>query len=431
MTTGLWHADAPPSWRLRYIDLHVTLDPIDKSVRGVSRLTVAATAVTADPLVVDVSDSLTVDSAVAVGPGGTRTVGVRGAARVTFTPAAHGAGATYVASVWYHGRPVRRIVGFADHAGVPRAASFGIPLAAREWWPSMDSPSQKADSADLWFTAPARLLVASNGRLVGRDLSTDHESATSHWSVRHPIYADIVSFSLADFAVTRQTVTLASGARLPIEFYVFPEDSAKAAATFAHVPRILAFLEDRLGAYPFANEKYALVEFARPSFREGQTLSNLGPNLITGLTDNDQVLAHEMAHQWFGNSLTARDWSDIWLNESLAELMAWDWIHRSQGDSAYTVITAQAQAATAPAPIAPASASDPRTLFGVGTFVKGPLVLTQLRDLIGEQAFTGGLRAYVARHAYGLVSTIDLQRAFEQASGRSLQAFFDQRIFGR
>lgn len=138
-----------------------------------------------------------------------------------------------------------------------------------------------------------------------------------------------------------------------------------------------------------------------------------------------------MAHQWFGNSLTARDWSDIWLNESLAELMAWDWIHRSQGDSAYTVITAQAQAATAPAPIAPASASDPRTLFGVGTFVKGPLVLTQLRDLIGEQAFTGGLRAYVARHAYGLVSTIDLQRAFEQASGRSLQAFFDQRIFGR
>ena len=88
-----------------------------------------------------------------------------------------------------------------------------------------------------------------------------------------------------------------TGAQLPLQVYAFPEDSAKAAEDFADVPRILAFDEERLGPYPFADEKYALVEFARPSFREGQTLSHLGARLITGRRDNEQIFAHEIAHQ--------------------------------------------------------------------------------------------------------------------------------------
>ena len=422
---------APIAWRLRHIDLRIAIEPTRQVVTGVSQLTFTTTGDDAAPLVVDASDSLTVDSAVVSGPGGLRIIGAREPGAVRFTIAGRvRPGAPYLASLWFHGHPIRRAVGFAMHQGTPRAASFGIPRSAREWWPSADAPDQKADSADIRISAPSTLIAASNGRLVDRALSADGATATAHWAVRYPIYSDVVSFSLADFTVARSILTLASGDRLPIEFYVFPEDSAKAVVTFAAVPRIMAFLEARLGGYPFPKEKYALAEFGRPSFREGQTITNLGASHITGLADMDQVIAHEMAHQWFGNSLTVINWSEIWLNESLSEYMAWQWIRTSQGDAAYRTLLDQAVGADAPAPIVPANPADFNSLFGNATFQKGPAVLVMLEQLMGVKAFASATRSYVAQHAYKQVESADFQRACEVAYGKSLDAFFAKWIRG-
>ena len=201
-------APVASEWKLRYIDLRVAIDPAAQLVTGVSRLMFTPTGTESADIVADASDSLTVDSAFVVGPAGLRIVGVRepGRVRFPFTVPLR-AGASYEADVWYHGHPIRRAVGFVVHAGTPRAASFGIPRSAREWWPSADSPDQKADSADIRISAPAALIVASNGRLVDRTPSSDGATATAHWSVRYPIYSDAVSFSLA-FSCCRWPLSL-------------------------------------------------------------------------------------------------------------------------------------------------------------------------------------------------------------------------------
>jgi aminopeptidase N len=419
-------SSAPPAWRLRYIDLRIAIDPADRRLDGVARLVVSA-APGASDLVLDLGDSMTVDSA-RVAPQGTgpAIAGLRRPGHVAFPTPSLPAGAGYQAAVWYHGRPPRRAVGFGDSAATARVASYGLPNSAREWWPTLDDPAQKADSADIRITAPASLLAVSNGRQVTRTVSGDGRTATTHWSVRHPIYSDVVSFALGDYAVTRSLVTLPGGRRIPLELYVFPEDSANGAADLAPVPAILRFLESRLGPYPFADEKYALVEFARPSFREGQTLSHLGAALLTGTHENEQVFAHEVAHQWFGNSLSVERWQDIWLNESLAEYMAWQWIRQSRGEAAYQALLDSAVAAPAAKAIVPADPADFATLFGAATFQRGPAVLALLERQMGTAPFRRTLRAYVARHADGTVTTVDFQRAAEQAYGKSLDAFFDR-----
>ena len=417
-------ASAPPdhAWRLRYIDLSVTVDPPQRAISGASRLTFTRPAGRTPDLVLDLGDSITLDSAALDGASAT---GVRGPGIVRF-PAGSLPGTRVVVTAWFHGRPVRAAVGFAP--GGNRVASYGVPRSARQWWPVPDDPSQKADSADIRITAPASLSAVSNGRLVAR-ATAPGDLATSHWTVRHPIYPDVVSFAVGDYVVTRDTVRLARGP-VPLEFYVFPEDTAKAATDFAAVPAILQFYDSILGPYPFGDEKYALVEFTRPSFREGQTLTHLGANLITGRGTGEQVVAHEVAHQWFGNSLTVRGWEDIWLNESLSEFMAWQWMRRAHGDSTYLALVDSGVSGRYEAPIAPANPDNFGSLFGAATFSKGPVVLAMLRGDMGTAAFDRALRAYVREHAYGLVSSSDFERACERSSGRDLGWFFDRYVRG-
>jgi aminopeptidase N len=421
---------APPPWRLRYIDLHVTVDPADRRLEGGASLVVDAASGAGD-LVLDLGDSMAVDSARLAGPGmGDALAGIRQPGHITFHVASPADGSSYRVAVRYHGHPPPRAVGFGDSTGAGRAASFGLPNSAREWWPTLDDPIQKADSADISISAPAALHAVSNGRRVARTISGDGASATTHWSVRHPIYPDVVSFALGDYAVTRSVVPLADGHRTPLELYAFPEDSTKVAADLAQVPAILRFVEERLGPYPYADEKYAVVEFTRRSFREGQTLSHIGAVLFTGTRENEQVIAHEIAHQWFGNALTVASWSDIWLNESLAEYMAWQWIRRSRGEAAYRRLLDSAAVAPVPKPVVPADPADFGSLFGNATFQRGPAALVLLEREVGTRTFERAVRTYVAGHVGGTVRTGDFQRAVEQASGRSLDAFFDQWIRG-
>lgn len=430
LSIGSPTAPAPMPWALRYIDLRISVDLAARRIQGIARLDVSARPGAAS-LVLDLADSMVVDSARVIEPGRLATIrGVREPGHIGFPIPAAAAGAGYRVAVWYHGQPARSAVGFGSGQPSTRGASYGVPGSAMQWWPTLDRPSAKADSADIRITASAALVAVSNGRQVDRVATADGKSATTHWTVRHPIYSDVVSFAIGDYTVTRSTVALANGRRLPLEWYVFPEDSAKAAADFAPVPAILAFYEERLGAYPFGDEKYALVEMARPSFREGQTLSHLGAALLTGKHDNEQVFAHEVAHQWFGNSLTVKSWEEIWLNESLSEYMAWQWIRKSQGEKSYETLIDSARTAPVAAAMVPANPADFNSLFGNATFQRGPAVLVLLEREIGSTEFVAAVRAYVAEHAHGTVATADLQRACEKASGRSLDAFFAQWIRG-
>jgi len=404
---------APPGWRLRYVDLHVTLLPDTRAIRGEARLFVAPTTGTPGELILDLSDSMTVDSV------STHTF-QRTTGAVHIPVPAHG-----IIGIWYHGTPSSRALAFTDHGGVIRVASYGLPNSAREWWPTLDDPSQKADSADIRVTAPTALRVASNGRLVAR-VQHDNGTTTTHWSVRYPIYSDVISIAAADYVVRQGVFPSRGGTAVPLTFFVFPEDSTHADSDFTVVPRELAFMESILGPYPFAREKYGIAEFARKSFREHQTLPSFGAAFITGTHDNDQIIAHEIAHQWFGNSVTLARWSDIWLNESFAEYMAWRWIRADRGDSAFARLVDEARGKVYHGSLAHADSGGFATMFGDLTFEKGPLVLVSLEALIGKRAMDAALADYVRTHAYGLASQQDFIAACERQYHHPLGAIVDE-----
>jgi len=427
--TGHAAAQSPASWRLRSIDLRVTLLPQTHAVAGEVRLGVTRAGGAAVDATFDLSDSLTVDSVHVRTGNFVRTVTAAREARVIRVPSAALSSTGSIVTIWYHGSPPDRSLAFTEHDGTVRVASYGLPRSASGWWPTIDDPAQKADSADIRVTAPAMLTVASNGRFVDRT-SHDDGTATTHWTVRYPIYSDVVSLAAADYVERRGSFHSRAGRDVPLTFFVFPEDTAKADRDFTVVPRALAFEESLLGPYPFVNEKYGIAEFARRSFREHQTLPSLGATFITGTHQFDQIIAHEIAHQWFGNSVTVSTWRDIWLNEGFAEYVAWRWIRADRGQAAYDSLVRDAESKHYVGTLAHADSGGFATMFGDLTFEKGPLTLATLEALIGTRAIDAALAEYVRGHAYGLASLADFQAACERQYGKPLGPFFDQWVRG-
>ena len=325
-------------------------------------------------------------------------------------------------TVYYHGGPKPPAFSMDPHGADPAASTYGLPYDARTWWATPGSTDAKADSADVVVTVPPALTAVSNGRLVSRRLERGCWT-TYHWAERHPIYPDVMSLAIGPYAELRDSARVGS-VSVPMRFYVFRDDSAKARADFAPLPRILAFFSQRLGPYPFADEKYGVAEFTTQSFREHQTIPSLGPRFVTGDRRNEWILAHELAHQWFGNSLSVRSWRDAWLNEGLATYAAMLWKEHEKGRAAYDEDIAAASARKYEGSLEVADSADVDHMFGATSFFKGALFMHALRELLGDERFFTALREYVAAHRWGLVSVSNLESAMERQCGVSLDTLF-------
>jgi aminopeptidase N len=339
-------------------------------------------------------------------------------------------GPTVAVTVAYHGIPKGDALTFGHHGPGVVISSYGLPYSAREWWPCRDTPASKADSADIEITAPGGLTAASNGRLVSRRVNGDG-TATTHWSVRYPIYADVISVAISDYASFALAYRGDGGDTVPMPFYVFPEDEAKARVDFSALPAMLAHHVRRFGPYPFAREKYGVAEMAVESFREHQTLPGYGPKFITGDHGNDRILAHELAHQWFGNALSVKSWSDVWLNEGFATYAALLWEEEVKGEAHYLdVMRTHMVPAVYAGRLYVADSGAVDSMFTSVTFFKGAFVLHMLRHVIGETAFFAALRRYVADNLYRTVTTDDFVRACEREYGKPLDWFFREWVYG-
>ncbi|HEX3233870.1 MAG TPA: M1 family metallopeptidase [Gemmatimonadales bacterium] len=417
------HRPPPDStgWDVTWYDLALRLSPATESVAGMVRVQARPTTDSAAVLRLDLSDSLRVDSVLEAGA---RVRYTHSGGRLSITPApARPAGAPLDVVVYYRGRPAGGLR-FTSRAGSPAVASYGMPYSARSWWPSKDTPADKADSADIAITVPEGLTAASNGTL--RDSSATAGGRTFRWAVRYPIYPDVISVAVARYAVIRDQYRPSGGRAMPLLFFVYPEDRAKAERDFSVVRRILPHYAALFGEYPFVREKYGIAEFPLHSFREHQTLPSYGAALITGDHRNDWIVAHELAHQWFGNLVTARSWSDVWLHESFATYAYALWREREGGDSAYTAALASFYQPSYEGSIVVPDTADLSRLFTATQFQKGAWVLHMLRHLMGDARFFGAIRSYLADHAYGTATTADFERACERAYGAPLAWFFDE-----
>ena len=307
---------------------------------------------------------------------------------------------------------------------------------SRYWFPCYDYPNDKATS-EVIVTVPARFTAISNGALVSTAPGASPETRTFHWRQEVPHSAYLITLAAGEFVELRDQ----AGA-VPVLYYVHAGREHDARRAFGNTPRMIQFYERIIGVpYPYA--KYAQVAVTDFIFggmentsATTQTADTLHDDRAHLDFSSDPLVAHELAHQWWGDLVTCRDWSHAWLNEGFATYFEALWCEETLGADEFAWNLRQDRgnyfgedAHHYRRPIVCNRYRAPIELFDRFLYEKGALVLHMLRRLLGDTLFFKSLNRYCTQHRGQNVITQDLQRAFEETTGRNLDWFFDQWVY--
>ncbi len=301
------------------------------------------------------------------------------------------------------------------------------PYDARDWWPSVDYPRDKADSVDIVVTIDDYMTVASNGRLVS---TLDHGdgSKTWHWHVGHPIATYLVSLSIYEFYEWGDIYVDANNDTLPIQFYTYshPDNPYPSymTANYRLLPDMIRLFESQFGPYPFMDEKYGHAEWGKSYGMEHQTLTSMGD-------PTERRVAHELAHMWFGDMITCYSYHHIWINEGFARYAEALWWEEHYGPAGYR----EKMKAFEYYGTGTIYVEDPETesIFGLSlSYNKPAWVLHMLRHMVGDETFFEILQTYAAdpEFKYKTATTEQFQMVCEEITGLDLDNFFQQWIYG-
>lgn len=353
----------------------------------------------------------------------------RNGQELTVTPAhALHVGQLFTTTVAYHGSPesvkseaAPISVGWTHYDGGIYVASE--PEGASTWYPVNDHPLDKA-TYTMRVTVPKPYVVAANGLL---QQTVDHGATTTYvWNTAHPLASYLATVNIARYKV--ETATGPNG--LPIRNYFPPEIADRARAVFAPTAAMIAYFSSIFGPYPFEAYGVAVIDKNLGFAMETQTMSIFGRDIATQAPARAEgVVAHELAHQWFGDSVSLETWQDIWLNESFATYAAWLWAEHERGPGTADQIARRTYLQIAQMDLPPTGDPPANDLFNTGVYERGALVLHALRLTIGDEAFFRTLRDYAARFRDGNAGTPDFVAVAEQASGQNLDTFFDDWLY--
>jgi aminopeptidase N len=294
------------------------------------------------------------------------------------------------------------------------------PAGAATWFPANDHPVDKAEYR-IEVTVPSDLGVIANGRRTS--LVSSDGTDTYVFEAGDPMATYLASVVIGDL----EFVEDAAPNGVPLRS-AYPRRLAEAAAVdFARTGEMLVAFEERFGPYPFEVYGQVVVDEPLGFALENQTVSLFGSDLVSGRGTVDAVVAHELAHQWFGNAVSPATWRDVWLNEGFATYGEWVWAEAAGGPP--VAVSAERVHARADFGVPP---GDPGAaeLFQPTVYLRGGLVLHALSVEIGDEAFDELLPTWVERFGGGVASTEDLRALAEELSGRDLQAFFDAWVYG-
>jgi len=334
-------------------------------------------------------------------------------------------GATQTFRIRYAGIPANGLIIGTNRHGDRTFFGDNWPNRARHWLPVVDHLSDKA-TVEFRVTAPAEYEVVSNGALVSD--STAGDTRTTHWRTGVPLPTKVMVIGVADFAI--DTVATVDG--VPVQSWIYPDNRDAGFADLGQAPPILRFFEENLGPYPY--EKLANVQSAtRYGGMENAAAIFYSEDTVADGEDDTPLLAHEIAHQWFGNTVTEADWPHLWLSEGFATYLTGLYLEHARGKEAFTTHMTEARRqvvqfhAEQPAtPLVDTTFADPNELLNTNPYQKGAWVLHMLRHEMGTETFWKGLRAYYDRYRHQNASTRDFRRVMEEVSGQDLNAFFDQ-----
>jgi len=417
---------------IRHLALDLTVDPDKRSVVGTA--TLRASVIAADTRAVELDAvELTIDRVTVGGaPAGFRHDGKR--LRVEL-PRAAPTGTELVIAVAYRGAPRRGLYFIAPDDAYPHKPvqvwSQGQDEDSRYWFPCFDAPNEKATS-ELTVTVPAKLFAVSNGTLVSDRTDGDHR--TLHWRLDVPHSCYLITLAVGDFATIETTWR-----DVPVVYYVERGRQAAAERTLARTPEMLELFSRQFGV-PYPYPRYAQVFVADFIFggMENTSATTLTDTVLLDERaaidhDADALVAHELAHQWFGDLVTCRDWGEGWLNEGFATYSEYLWReHREGRDAADLELDEWAEmyfgedSGRYRRTLATKYYEEPIDIFDHHLYEKGGRVLHMLRQVVGDPAFFGALAHYLGKHRLGVVESRDLARAVEEATGKNLDWFFSQ-----
>ena len=420
------------SFRVHHYRCEWNINPSVRYISGRVRCDFRITADTASLFWFDFSSQLSVDSvkfrgaAVSSGFSGNQLFWVK--TNQTLSNGQHDS-----ISIYYRGVPPNSGFGSFNkqsHAGQPIIWTMSCPYASSDWWPCVNNHRIKVDSIDQIIRVPLNCRAAGNGKLLAE--LTDDSSRTMYWKHSHPIAPYLVATAVTNYASFKNKVQLSSmvqGDSLDVLNFVYPESLNSATFNLPKIAPVLRFYDSLVAPYPFRNEKYGHAQFGWGGGMEHQTMS-----FMTNFTLSLQ--AHELAHQWFGNHITCRSWTDVWLNEGWATYMA-ALAEEKLGTANFASWLNTTQNAVKASPggsVWVDDTSDINRIFDYRlTYRKGALLLHMLRWELGDSAFWAGVRTYQsdADLVYSYADTRQFLQHLEQASGKNLASFEQEWFYGQ
>jgi aminopeptidase N len=317
---------------------------------------------------------------------------------------------------------------FSTHGttAAPIIWSLSEPTYAPTWWPCIDRPDDKA-IVDMDLTVPNTLTAVSNGVLIGTTSNADG-TRTFRWRSAYPISTYLVSVAISNYTTWTDYYTpVTGGPVMPVQHWVYPELETAARQDLNITVPAITFYAGLWGEYPFVSEKYGHALFPFGGGMEHQTCTSYGAVLIRGDHRYDWILVHELAHQWWGDSVGPAEWPEVWLNEGFATYAEALWQEHLGGAAAYHAYMASLDSR----PFCGTVYNPPQScdLFGHTVYDKGAWILHMLRHVVGDTTFFQGFRDDYAGYRNSVSTTPAFRSVMETASGKDLGSFFNSWVY--
>lgn len=314
-------------------------------------------------------------------------------------------------------------------AGDPILATLSEPFGAKQWWPTKQSMNDKIEKMDIKINTPTQYTVGSNGKLISETIANNRK--TTYWQTNYPIPAYLFALGISNYTKLNSTITTSNGS-FPFLNYVYPSSAnANTQAYLNWTSTNMQTFEDHFGLYPYRNEKYGHMQFNWGGGMEHATMTSMGYY-------SQDLIAHELAHQWFGDKLTCGAWNDIWLNEGFAtmgEYVVYEKLLMSTSQFQTYLQSEMDNITSSPGGsvyVPDNQLTSNRIFDGRLTYTKGGYVLRMIKWILGDTQFYAMLKAYQNNpaFAYNYVKTNDFRDFLSSYTGRNFTEFFNDWIYG-
>ena len=421
------------NYDVTYHKLEFTVDPAINFITG--QVTTTYTALeNMSSITFDMANEMTVTSVTKDGDPEPLAYSKSGNNELIITlPSSQQIGTSASVKINYSGvPPVNGFDSFASltHNGIPVLWTLSEPYGARDWWPCKQDLNDKINTIDVYITAPSQYVSVSNGIEPEAPVTIETQK-TTHFRHNYPIPAYLIAIAVTNYQVFTQQAGISPN-NFPIVNYLYPENYTTNVSLLAETLPIMNLFERLFETYPFHNEKYGHAQFGWGGGMEHTTVSFMGDF-------NRGLIAHELAHQWFGDKITCGTWKDIWLNEGFATYLASLVIEHFDGQAAFitdktNMITNITSSLNGAVYLTDAQALDVNRIFSSRlSYNKGAMVLNMLRFKLSDAIFFQGIKNYLAdvNLAYKYAITANLQTHLEAIYGSSLTEFFYDWVYNQ